>query len=305
MSLEKGVDKFVEDGCTVTFGGNNGRNTFAPVYEVIRKGIKNLHIIDENSLTGEDMLVGAGCVDKLETSWVGISMMDFSYRIRDSIVNGVPHKIEMVDYTNYTGCMRFFAGAIGMPFLPVKSMVGTDIPKYNNDIKVIDDPFGGEKIALVPAAKPDVAFIPVQKADKRGNAQIWGHRGTEDIRARAAENTVVLCEELVTTDEIRENPNMTIVPSYVTDAVVEVPYNCHPWDCYGYYYYDLPFTRDYGEKAESYEGFQDWLDEWVYSVESFEEYCDKVGWKRLERLSEMGKKLNKIQNMKGADNAEE
>lgn len=291
MSLAESVRIFVKDGCTLTLGGSNGRNTMAPVYEIIRQGKKNLTIIDENSLMPEDVLIGAGCVKRWESSYFAISMMNMSYNFRRAIENGT---IEFEDYSNYTGSLRFLAGALNVPFMPTQSLLGTDIPKYNKNIKVIEDPYSGRPIALVPAAQPDVAIIPVSRASKEGNAQIWGHVGTDELRAKASKHTVVICEELISAEDIMRIPNMTTIPSYCVDAVVELPYNCHPFDCYGYYYYDLIFCSDYGSAARTYDGFRRWLDEWVYGVNDHEGYCEKVGWDRLHRLTEMAHKIARI-----------
>jgi glutaconate CoA-transferase subunit A len=294
MTLEEAVNKFVFDGCSVSLGGNNGKNPMGVAYEIIRQGKKDLVIVDENSLTCEDMLIGAGCVKKVETSWMGISLMDMAYNLRRAMEHGVPRTIEVDDYTNYTGSLRLLAGAMNVPFMPTKSLLGSDIPKFNKNITIIEDPYGGGPVALVPAAKPDVTFIPVQRCDVKGNAQVWGPVGCDDLRAKAAIVTVIICEEIITTEEIERMPNMTTIPSYCVDAVVPQKFICHPWDCYGYYYWDLPFSMGYGEKASSYEGFREWLDEWVFGVKTHSEYCGKVGWERLMRLEAMAKKLNRI-----------
>ena len=294
MTLQEAVGRYVEDGCSISLGGNNGKKPMGVAYEIIRQSKKDLTIIDENSLTCEDMLIGAGCIKKLETSWLGISLMDMAYNFRRAMEHGVPRSIEVDDYSNFTGSLRFLAGAMNVPFMPTKSLLGTDIIKYNKNIKVTDDPYGGSPVALVPAANPDVTFVPVQRCDAQGNAQIWGPVGCDDLRAKAAKVTVIICEEIISTEEIERIPNMTTIPSYCVDAVVREKFICHPWDCYGYYYWDLPFCMNYGKMAKSYDTFKDWLDEWVVGVKDHYEYCEKVGWDRLLRLEDMAKKLNRI-----------
>jgi glutaconate CoA-transferase subunit A len=214
--------------------------------------------------------------------------------MRRAMEHGVPRPIEVDDYTNYTGSLRLLAGAMNIPFMPTKSLLGSDIPKFNKNIKIIEDPYEGGKVALVPAAKPDVAFVPVQRCDVRGNAQVWGPVGCDDLRAKAAKKTVIICEEIIPTEEIERIPNMTTIPSYCVDAVVHERFICHPWDCYGYYYWDLPFCMAYGKKANAYETFIEWLDEWVLGVKNHTEYWNKVGWDRLMRLEAMARKLNRI-----------
>jgi glutaconate CoA-transferase subunit A len=295
MSLNEAIKKFVKSNCLITFGGSNGRHPMAAVYEIARQKIGELKIIAENCLTGEDLLTGLGLVEKIETSWVGISGLDMAFNIRRAIEQGIPRPIEFEDYSNFTGSLRFLAGAMGVSFMPTKSLLGSSIPKYNPRIKIIEDPYTDELVALVPSANPDVAILPVQRADKRGNAQIFGHIGIDDLKARAAENVIILCEEIVDTDEIRKIPNSTLIPEYLVKAVVKVPYCCHPWDMYGYYYYDLPFYRDYGACVRrSYDEFLKWVNEYIYDCEDHFEYCEKVGWKRLFKLSEMAKKISRI-----------
>jgi len=163
---------------------------------------------------------------------------------------------------------------------------------------VVKDPYRGEPVALVPAANPDVAIIHVQRADRRGNAQIWGHLGDDENKARAAKHTIITCEELVSTEEITRLPNMTVIPCYCVDAVVHVPYGSHPWSCYGYYYHDILFQRDYAQQNQTREGFLQWLEVWVLSCSSHEEYCEKVGWERLRELSRLEQALNRIPSLR-------
>lgn len=294
MTLQEAVGRYVKDECSISLGGNNGKNPMGVAYEIVRQGKKDLTIMDENSLTCEDMLIGAGCIKKLETSWLGISIMDMAHNFRRAMEKGVPRTIEVNDYTNYSGSLRFLAGAMNIPFMPTKSLLGSDIPKFNKNIKIIDDPYGGGPVALVPAANPDVTFIPVQRCDEKGNAQVWGPVGCDDLRAKAAKATVIICEEIISTEDIERIPNMTTIPSYCVDAVVHERFICHPWDCYGYYYWDLPFVMTYGTMAKSHDTFRKWLDEWVYGVKNHFEYCAKVGWDRLFRLEDLEKKLNRI-----------
>jgi len=178
-------------------------------------------------------------------------------------------------------------------------MLGSDIPKYNENIKIIKDPYGGGPIALIPAANLDVAFIPVQRCDVKGNAQIWGHWGSDDVRAKAAKATIIICEEIIPTEEIEHVPNMTTIPSHCVDAVVCERFSCHPWDCYGYYYTDMPFLLEYANGQNLTDTFKQWLEEWVFGVKNHTEYCRKVGWERLMKLETMAKKLNRIPGVKG------
>lgn len=294
MTLKDAVQRFVRDGSSLTLGGFCGRNSQAVAYEIIRQRKGNLTFIDDSPTDQLDILIGAGCIKRVEIAWHGVSIFALARNFRRAVEEGVPRLIEMEDYSNYAAGLRFLAGAMNVPFLPTRSLLGSDIPQYNKRIKIIEDPYDGEPIALVPAASPDVAIIHVQRADVRGNAQIWGHLANDENKARAAKHTIITCEEIFPEEEILRIPNMTTLPFYCVDAVVEVPYGSHPWSCYGYYYHDVIFQRDYAKYNETYEGFLGWLDEWVLRCEAHADYLKKVSQKRLLELTKMEKALNKI-----------
>jgi glutaconate CoA-transferase subunit A len=234
------------------------------------------------------MLIGAGCVKKIETSYNWIGGIGTGMNYRRAVEHGIPNKIEVEEYSNYSASLRFLAGAMGIPYLPTYSLLGSDIPKYNKQIKITENPYNsGEKLALVPAAQPDVAFIHVQRADINGNAQVYGCTTNCMNQARAAKYTVLLCEEIIPTSEIRKNPNLTLIPQYCVDAVVHVPFGAHPFPVAGYYWIDLPFRRDFVRENATQEGFEKWLDEWVFDTGSLEAYLDKVGRERLSKLAKM------------------
>ena len=193
----------------------------------------------------------------------------------------------------YSAALRILAGSMGVSFLPCKSMVGSDIPKHNPRIKIIDDPFTGERVALVPAVNPDVAFIHVQRCDPTGNAVIVGNLWNDPTLARAAKKTVVTCEEIIPESEIRRNPNMTAIPNYCVDAVVHLPFGAHPEPVDGYYWMDQPFRSDFGNRTRTHEGFLAWLDEWVYGCANHDDYLARLGAGRLEKLSSMEKGFRK------------
>ena len=294
MTLPEAVGKYVKDGCSITFGGFIGRDCVAAVHEIIRRGIKNLTVIDDSKTDMMDLLVGAGAVKRWEGAYLGYGAIGLAPNIRRSVEKGIPAKIELEDWSNAGISMRYLAGSLNIPFMAIKSMLGTDIVKYNRRIKVIDDPYHGEPVALVPAAHPDVAVIHVQRADAMGNAQVWGFTGNDENKARAAKHTVITCEEIVPTDEIRRRGNMTLIPFYCVDAVVQVPYGCHPQSCYGYYAYDVLFCGDYHEAAKDRDTFTGCLDDYVYSCADHLAYCEKVGWGRLQSLMRMERHFNRI-----------
>ena len=297
--LETAIDEYVPDGASVAFGGMGGRDPEAAAREIVRQGKSGLEVLDDARTTLFDVMVGAGCVDQYTGSWVGTSLISQGFNVRRAVEESIPHHLEMRDVSNFGSSLMFLAGAMDVPFVPTRSMVETDIPAHNPDVEVVADPLGsGDDLALVPAAQPDVAIIHVQRADALGNAQIWGNVVNDHLKARAAEHVVVTCEEVVPTETIQRHPEVTRIPFYAVDAVVEVPFGSHPWHCYGYYYADLPFYREYGLQSKEREGFLEWADEWVLP---HDEYLEKIGADRLATLEEMESKINEVPGVRGDD----
>ena len=287
MTLKEAVATFVSDGSYVSFGGIGDRTPTAAVHEVARQRKKNLRLVSDTAVTfaHDSILIGLGLVDKFEIAymWGGIWGPDPLYR--RAIEKGIPKPIELEEYSNFTAGMRFMAASMGLPFMPTKSLLGSDIPVHNPNIKIIDDPYTGEPVALVPASHPDVAFIHVQRCDPIGNAQILGHVGNDDCLARAARRVVITTEEIVPTEEIQRTANLTYIPYYCVDAVVKVPFGSHGRGCAYCYPMDVPYGLQLQKVWSTAEGFEKWAEEWIYGVDDWEGYCRKVGWERLSRLA--------------------
>lgn len=286
-TLSEAVGGLVRDGDSIAMGGILSREPVAAAYELIRQGKKDLTAIVDSRDESVELLIGAGLLKKVECAYVWVGVIGSGLHYRRAVEKGIPRHIEVEEYSNFAMGMRFLAGALGVPFMPLKSLLGSDIPKYNPRVNVITDPYQGESVALVPAAQPDVAFIHVQRADKMGNAQIWGMISNDINMARAAKKVILTCEEIVPTSEIRKIPNMTQIPFYCVDAVVEVPFGAHPLGVAGYYWLDTPFRRNWLAMSKTYEGFQQWLEEWVFSWDNHNEYLRKVGLDRLAKLRKM------------------
>lgn len=293
MSLSEAVSR-LKDGDSLSFSGMGGSQCVAQTYEVARQGRKHLTLIGDSPCECGDILVGTGQIDKMEIAWCAYALAGLGNDFRRAVEAEIPHKIELEEYSNYTMGLRFLAGALNVPYMPSKSLLGSDLVKYNPNIKVEKDPYTGELVSLVPAARPDVAIVHVSRADKRGNSQIFGYSSNAENIARAAKYTIITCEELVTTEEIRHHPNLTIIPEYTVDAVVELPYACHPWNFPYAYAYDLPFHSQQMAALKTREGFEQWMKDWCYDVKDHQGYLEKVGYQRLDRLRAVERRFCKL-----------
>jgi glutaconate CoA-transferase subunit A len=287
ITLTEAVARYVTDGCSIAFSGISSREPVAAAYEIMRQGKRNLTFVTDSSADTAELLIAGGCLSRLESAYVWVGVIGQGFNFRRAVEEGVPNYLEIEEYSNLGISARFMAGACGLPFMPTRSMLGSDIVAGNPRIRVIDDPYGSGPVALVPASRPDVAFIHVHRADMAGNAQIWGMLMNDDNLARAAEKTVLLCEEIIATEEIRKIPNMTVIPSYCVDAVVEMPFAAHPLSIAGYYWMDIPFRRRMMAAAQSREAMVAWMDEWVYGPKDRTAYLEKLGPTRLARLREL------------------
>lgn len=294
MSLDTAVSTFVKAGHTVAFSGMGGAQCVAHAYEIVRQKIGQLTLIGDSPCETGDMLMGAGLIKRAEIAWCAYAVAGLGSNFRRIVEQKVPCEMELVEYSNFGIGTRFLAGAMNLPFLPIRSFLGSDIMRYNPDIREMEDPYTGEKVALVPAANPDVALVHCSRADKRGNAQTFGFTANMENAARAAKHTIVTCEKIVDSDVIRSAPNNTNIPGYAVDAVVEVPYACHPWNFPYEYAYDIPFHSAQMRAFKTREGFLEWLEEWCYAPGSWEGYLRKVGYDRLFKLAQVERRFNSI-----------
>jgi glutaconate CoA-transferase subunit A len=180
---------------------------------------------------------------------------------------------------------RYTAGASGLPFFPLRSYTGSDLPGVNPKIVTIQDPYGGEPIYAVPPLNPDVSIVHVQRASAGGDAQIWGIPGCQKESAFAAERVIVVCEEIVPDEMIRSDPNRTLIPGTIVDAVVEAPGGCHPSYAQGFYDRDNPFYLEWDAISRDTSRLDEWLEEWVYSLDDHAAYREKLGDERWSALS--------------------
>jgi glutaconate CoA-transferase subunit A len=293
VSLKEAIELYVEDGGSVCFSGMAGGQCVAQTMEIIRQRRKGLTLYGDSPCEAGDLLAGAGAVDRMEIAFCAYAVAGLGHNFRRAVEDGVPHRIEVRDYTNFSMGLRFLAAAINVPYLPLRSLIASDIPEYNKDIIIEKDPFTNENVALVSAARPDVAIVHVLRADRRGNGQIIGFSANAENLARAAGHTILTCEEIVSTDEIRKYGNLTIIPEYCVDAVVELPYACHPWNMPYAYAYDMPFHTKQIENFTTREGFLKWIEEWCFQIGDHEAYMNKVGLDRLMKLTQVEKKFSR------------
>jgi len=265
------------------FGFQRPPSAFAA--ELIRQGKRNLTLYTCGSETDIDMLAGAGVASRFELAYCALEVVGLSPNIQRRIREGA---LEIEDYSNLAMAMRFLGGALGLPFMPLKSMLGTDLltKKRFRDRKaeVIGCPFTGERVVLVPSVRPDFSIIHVQRADPEGNAQIDGIRGEDIEGSRAGKKIILLAEEIVDTEFIRSKPDQTSIPGIYVDHVVECPWGSHPMAVYKYYDYDLDHVRLYRETCKTEEGWRSYLEEYILGVGDHEGYLSKLGTSRLLRL---------------------
>ncbi|MBI3286772.1 MAG: CoA transferase subunit A [Chloroflexi bacterium] len=288
MSEREAVETFVVDGIRLRSGGIGLRKPFALINETIRQRRKNITFILSGFTEDGDVMVGAGVASQLEGSYFGLEALGLAHNYRRAYEQGIPLKIKIEEYSNYGMTARFMAAAMGVPFMPVKSHLGSDLVRYHafreKKAHLMEDPFSGEKVMLLPACPVDVAFVHAQRCDEDGNVQIWGPIGDDEWGARAAQQVVVEVEEIVDSEIVRRDPNRTILPSFMVSAIVIAPYGSHPYQCQGYYDLDLEYRKMYAEVTRTREGFERYLEDWVYGPGSHQGYLEKLGKDRLDRL---------------------
>ncbi len=293
MTTADAVGKYVRDGNFLFIGGYIARPPFSAIHEIIRQKKRDLTITRSNAADDFDMLIGAGCVKRFISTFISLGLYGLARCYRRSIEKGIPHKIEVEEYTNLSLPLMLMAGAMGMPFVPTKDMVGTDLMNVKSFMgegkyKMIESPFDGSPVMLVPALNPDVAIIHVQQADEDGNAQTWGIGGDCKWGANAAKEVIISCERIVSREVIGKDPSRTIVPSFKVVAVTEEPFGAHPGYTPGFYDVDFSFGYHYQQASNTVEGFAAFLDEWVLGVkdrnEYIQHYIEKFGYGQFEKL---------------------
>ena len=277
MPMKEAIDRFVHDGDSIIIEGFTHLICFAAGHEIIRQRRRELTVCRLTPDLIYDQLIGAGCVGRLVFSWAGNPGAGPLHALRRAVEQGVPNSIELEEYSHFGMVARLAAGAAKLPFYPLRNYQGSDLPRVNPLIKTVTCPFTGEELAAVSALNPDTAIIHVQRADENGNAHVWGLMGVQKEAAFAAHKTIVVAEEIVPERVIRSDPNRTLIPGLVVDAVVHEPFGCHPSYAQGYYDRDNDFYVRWRELSQDIMKFNSYLDEWVYGVRDRAEYIERMG----------------------------
>lgn len=291
--LSDAIKELVRDGDAVVMGACLEHNIpFAAVYELIRQGRRDLQAVAPISDAATDMLIGAGCVGRVVGAWVGSVSGGLGHNYRRAAETGVPRAIAVTDHSNFSLGMALMAGAYGMPFAPTYTLLGSDILRSNPELKVVANPLSaaGEPIVLVPPLTPDVAILPVQRADRFGNSHHWGNAGVAQEAALAADRVILLADELVDEATILSDPNRILFPAFRVAAVVHAPAGVHPSPMAGAWRRDSDFMQAYHAGSRDRDGFRAWLEEWVLEPGDHAGYRAKLG-ARLASLRITGRTL--------------
>jgi glutaconate CoA-transferase subunit A len=281
ISLSEAVRNLVKDGDLVYAAGFTHLIPFAVGHEIIRQGIQNLTLARATPDLIYDQMVAAGCARKVIFSYMGNPGVGSLRFVRAEIEAG---KLEWEEYSHFAMISRLQAGASGLPFIPMNPTAAVDLELANPNYSRVTDPYSGQEVVVVPPLKPDVAIVHVQRADQNGNAHIWGIIGEQKEAAFAAQRVILTAEEIVSEDIIRSDPNRTLIPGFIVDAVCHVPYCSHPSYTQGYYDRDNTFYLEWDNISKSREAVLAWLDEWVYGVKDRDGYWKKLGPEVHEQL---------------------
>jgi glutaconate CoA-transferase subunit A len=300
LTMRDAIAELVPNGVSVALGLQLEQMIpFAAGHEIIRQKKRGLTLIGPISDILFDQLIGAGCVEKVIAAWVGNVMMGSAYNFRRAVEQD---GLRVVNMTNLTIALALQATAMGVPFLPTLTALGSDIARDNEFLAEIGSPFAAEgsrrdgrprlskpsearqRLHAVKALAPDVTIVHVQRADREGNAHCWGNLGVMIEGVRAAKRVIVVAEEIVDPEVIASDPNRTVIPGFLANAVVECPLGAHPSPVQGYYKRDDAFSRQYHEQTKTPVDTETWLQRWVQGVGDRRGYANQLGACRVEAL---------------------
>lgn len=284
MTLAEAIARFVQDGDTLVAEGFTHLIPFAAGHEIIRQRKKDLVLCRLTPDLIFDQMLAAGVARKIVFSWAGNPGVGSLHGFRRAVEQRIPRTVEIEEYSHFGMVARMMAGAARLPFMPLRSYQGTDLPRVNPLIRPVRCPFTNEELYAVPALNADVAILHVQRADAHGNAQVWGLVGVQKESAFASRRVIVIAEEIVDGEVIRSDPNRTLIPGLIVNAVVHEPWGAHPSYAQGFYDRDNDFYVAWDEMTRTPQGMNRYLEEWVYGVSGRAEYIEKLGQPGLARL---------------------
>jgi glutaconate CoA-transferase subunit A len=285
MSMKAAIANFVRDGDVVVIEGFTHLICFAAAHEIIRQQRRDLTLCRLTPDLVYDQLIAAGCAKKLVFSWAGNPGVGSLHALRRAVEKNVPRPLEIEEYSHFGMVARMFAGAANLPFWPLHDYRGSDLPAVNPLIRSVKCPYTGEELATVPALNPDVTIVHAQRSDEDGNAQIWGLYGVQKESAFAATRVILVVEEIVPASVVRADPNRTLIPGFMVDAVVCEPWGAHPSYAQGYYDRDNDFYVAWDEISRDEERLAAWMREYVEGVSDRREYMEKMGVDLQNRLT--------------------
>jgi len=287
-TLRDAIALDIQDGMSIAMGcALESLIPFAASHEIIRQSRENLTLIGPISDMQFDQLIGTGCVKKILASWVGNVAAGLGHNYRRAAEMSIPHPIEIEEHSNFTIGLGLQAAAMGVPFLPTRTIKGSDFSKHEQ-FKRISCPFTKEELIAVRAIHPDVAILHVQRADARGNAQVWGNFGVMREAAMAARKVILTCEEIVDHEVILSDPNRNLIPGFVVSSVVHEPLGSYPSPTQGYSRRDDDFYFEYHNATRDRAGFEQWLKKWVLEISDHRSFLSLVGKDRVEKLKPDG-----------------
>jgi glutaconate CoA-transferase, subunit A len=283
--MHEAVARFVPDGASVCMGtALEALIPFAAGHELIRQHRRDLTLVGPISDILFDQLIAAGCVRRIRAAWVGNVSAGLGHNYRRAVERGVPHPIEVEDHSNLTIAAALEAGAMGAPYLPTRSLLGTGLLDSNPTFKQAVDPFSGDPVVLIPALTPDVAILHVQRSDPEGHAHCWGTLGVTRPAALAAKRVIVVAEEIRTRELILSDPGLVLAPALKVAAVVHEPFGAYPSPVQGCYRRGHDFFHRYHDESRTEEGTRAWLHRWVHGVADWKGFLGLLGEEALRAV---------------------
>ncbi len=286
--MRDAVADLVRDGDTVAIEGFTHLISFAAGHEIIRQKKRELTLARMTPDVIYDQMIGAGVASKLIFSWLGNPGVGGLHAVRRRIEDEDPAPLEVEEYSHFGMVSRYTAGAMNLPFFPLRSYFESDLPTANPKIRRLESPYGDGPVYAVPPLRPDVTIVHAQRADAAGDTQVWGLLGCQKEAAFAAERLIVVVEELVDESVVRADPNRTIIPGLIVDAVVVEPFGAHPSYAQGYYDRDNHFYLEWDAISRDATALDAWLGEFVHGVADRSEYMAKLGEAARERIRPSG-----------------